>query len=223
MQLSTKKRWNNPYIALVSTKPMFVLQAVGATLTPEQVETLHARISAFPERYAEIGSGSGGHLIEQAKTNARAFYLGFELRYKRVFDTARKAEREQLNNLMVVRGQASELFKVFKPNSLNGIYLNFPDPWERRRWHKHRILSAEFLAAVYELLSPSGFISYKTDHNQYFAETLKMIEPAGLFEIEKLTNDLYNSSYLNGNIPSEFEKLFCSKGLPINFLLLRKK
>jgi tRNA (guanine-N7-)-methyltransferase len=202
---------------------MFALQAEGGSLTQEQIQTLHTRMGAFAERYVEIGSGSGGHLVARAKSNNRAFHLGFELRYKRAFDTARKSEREQLNNIMVVRGPASELFKVFNPNSLDGIYLNFPDPWERRRWHKHRILNSEFLQAANELLSPSGFLSYKTDHSQYFEETLKLIEPIGLFEIERLTRDLYNSSYLYDNVTSEFEMLFRSKGLPVNFLLLRKK
>lgn len=215
-------RWTNPYIALAASKPDYILQAAQGVLSDEQLDLLHARMAGFKECFVEAGSGSGGHLLAQAGRNAAGFYVGFELRYKRAFDTGRKAEKSGVKNLLVVRGQNSEMFRVFEPQSLRGIFVNFPDPWDRRRWHKHRMLNADFLNQAYQLLHPSGFISYKTDHSGYFDATVGLLHETGLFTIEKLTHDLYHSEFLADNLPSEFEKLFVSKGLPINFLVARK-
>ena len=101
---------------------------------------------------------------------------------------------------------------------LHGIFINFPDPWGRQRWLKHRILNAAFLREAHLRLKPGGFLSYKTDHAGYFEATQAILGKLGIFRIVKLTRDLHRSEYMDQNIPTEFEQLFRSKGEAVFFM-----
>lgn len=213
-----ERRWTNPYINLVQSHPDHLVHAERGALTDVQCRDLQDGLSRWGEVYCEVGCGSGGHLCRRAALRPAAFFLGFELRYKRAFNTAKKANREKLFNLKVVRGDAHQLLAVFGEQCLDGLYVNFPDPWSKRRWLKHRMLSADFLRAVHQRLKPGGFVSYKTDHAGYFEATEELLGELGIFRIAKFSRDLHRSEYVNENIYSEFELLFRSKGRPVFFL-----
>lgn len=209
------KRWKNPYIELVGTLPEIILAVRDGDFSAEQLLLLEAKKSRFARVYAELGSGSGGHLIEQALRRPEALYIGFELRFKRTYRAAEKAAARGLDNLLVVCTKAQRIKEIFSPESLDGIYVNFPDPWSKRRWLKHRLLDRHFLKTLHQLLKPGGIISYKTDAHDYFRQTLETAEESGLWSITKLTYDLASSAFAAENISSEFEKLFLSKHIPV--------
>lgn len=210
--------WRNPYIDLVESQPGPLLQASGGALSADQRSLLLERAGGAQGLFLEIGSGSGMHLIEQARRAPRSFFVGFELRYKRAFNSARKAEREHLPNLAVVRGPGEQAFAVFHPGTVDGIFILFPDPWEKRRCRKNRVINPAFLEAAGAILKAGGFIRYKTDHDSYFDETAAMIASSGIFEVVKSSRDLHRGQYAQDNVPSEFERLFISKRAPILFL-----
>jgi tRNA (guanine-N7-)-methyltransferase len=214
---------SNPFIALVATKPHLILRGSRTEgLSPESAERLRAALAKFPEVYVEVGSGSGGHLIERARRSPSALFVGFELRFKRVFRTAEKAEENGLQNVLVLQHDGAQLESIFGPTSLAGIFVLFPDPWEKRRWRKHRILSESFLATASRLLKPGGILHYKTDHSQYFEETVKRFEGNKDFSLARITRDLHRDAPDPSNIESEFEKLFKSKQLPIHLLEMQR-
>jgi tRNA (guanine-N7-)-methyltransferase len=85
------------------------------------------------------------------------------------------------------------------------------------------MVDTKFLETAQDLLLPGGFFSFKTDHEEYYRSVLGMI---GLFEnlqLERSTEDLYTSPYLEGNISTEFERLFLSQNLPIYHLKLVRR
>ena len=214
---------SNRFVSLVDTKPELILRGSrDQGLDPAAAELLKAKRREFAKLYVEIGSGSGRHLIEQALRNPNALFLGFELRYKRVFRTAEKAEELGLNNLLVVQVDASTIPTIFEPGSLDGIFVLFPDPWEKRRWKKHRILSPEFLRQAHALLRSGAFLHYKTDHGEYFEATVKVLETLALFDTRRVSRDLHGSAESLNNIESEFEKLFKSQRLPVHFIEVEK-
>lgn len=173
--------------------------------------------------FLEIGSGSGIHLVCRAGKDPSSLYIGFELRFKRTFKAAEKAEQNKLKNLLIIRANASLITEVFSQNSIDGIYINFPDPWaKKKRWNKNRLINTTFISSIHPILKPNGFISYKTDHKEYFDSTLKLFEDSELFQVSKVTNNLHLSTYGDENIFTEFEMLFKSKGLAISFLEARK-
>lgn len=211
-------KWRNPYMDLVTTKPTYILPQEDDSFDTAALESLHKRISQYPSLVLEIGSGSGGHLIALAEREPDTFHLGFELRYKRVFRTAEKAELRGLQNLTVVRGDARMLSEILGGFKASGCYINFPDPWGKKSWKKHRIMSEEYLSLLYQHLSPEGFLSYKTDHQEYFRWTIELVERLPHFDVIEHTEHLHESPYIDSNITTEFESLFLSQGLPIYYL-----
>jgi len=212
------RTWKNQYIDLVEAKTERIISLTRETPNSAQCENLRAWLKPYSSVHCEIGSGSGGHLIELASKTPAAAYVGFELRFKRAFKTVNKAERQGALNLFLVRANATTMKDFFLPESLNGVYINFPDPWSKAHWKKNRILNAAFLETLAALLIPGGFLSYKTDHSEYFEETLASLRNLPRFSIRKLSRDLYASEFLATNVASEFENLFKTQGTKINYL-----
>lgn len=213
-----EQRWKNQYIDLVAAKPAYIVAGRSNSLSPEQIAQVRRVCGDFDGVFCELCSGSGGHLVELAQAHPNQLYVGFELRFKRAFNTAKKAERLALQNLLVLRTTAFLLPEVFTERSLSGVYVNFPDPWEKERWKKNRVLNPKFLDAIASRLRREGFLSYKSDHQEYFESTVKMLEVHPLFSITSCVRDLHASELGPSSIKTEFEKLFISKGLPIHFL-----
>jgi tRNA (guanine-N7-)-methyltransferase len=210
-------RWVNKYIPLSSSKPGLLLNGTEQEVTLGEKIEVTRKLSQYPRAYCELGSGSGAHLISRALLDPQSAFFGFELRFKRAFRTAEKAEEQGLTNLMVIRNDARHAAQFFPSQSLDGIFILFPDPWDKRRWHKHRLLNCEFLSQLKKLLKPGGFISFKTDHLDYFNQAVTNLRHSG-FTITKQTNDLYRSPFIENNVASEFEQLFVAKHQPVSFV-----
>ena len=216
------RRWTNPYIDKSATKPGYLLPFLTEEVSDQDIVDFREKISGFSRIVVELGSGSGGHLISLAARDPGAIHLGFELRFKRAVRTAEKAAQRDLHNLLVLRTTAFNLGNFLPEQCIDAVYVNFPDPWAKKRWKKHRMLNNDFIVTLHKLLKPQGFLSYKTDHLEYFDEVVELVTKLGIFSVEKFTKDLYSSPYLLGNTPTEFEKLFRSKDLPVLFTELKK-
>jgi len=213
----------NPYVSLIPTVAHRIPVNTTREVPRAEIEALQRLLSLSSKIYCEIGSGSGAHLIERARRDPESLYIGIELRYKRAYRTVLKAEREGVENLYVLRTDARHLPTLFEERKLDGIYVNFPDPWDKRRWHKNRMMSREFFDNSKNLLKEGGYVSYKTDHQEYFESTVALLETLEEYRIEEITRDLYASPYLEENVPTEFERLFRSKGLPIYYVKATSK
>ncbi len=220
----TFTKWKNQYIELVNSSSEYIINCGKNPLSAPQKELLAKRISSYARIIVELGSGSGAHLLEQASQNPDTLYVGFEIRFKRTFRTAQKAEKAEIRNLLLLRANAERITEFFGNSSIQGFYVNFPDPWDKKRWHKHRMLNSRSLNEMHALLKPGGFISYKTDHQGYFKDTRKLLCELNLYQICQESEDLHNSDIPKElrNIRSEFEMLFISKGLPVYFIEVRK-
>jgi tRNA (guanine-N7-)-methyltransferase len=206
--------WENQYMHLVTTKPGLIVSEQDRELTADSARVIEAKISLFPKCYVELGSGSGMHLLRLAELNRDTLCIGFEIRFKRAFRTGEKAERDGLNNLLVLRSDARAISSLFKPKQVDGYFINYPDPWEKRRWRKNRLINSALLDSMALTLKPGGLLRYKTDHHEYFGSTLPLFLPERWL-ITKTTKNLLESPYLAENIPTEFEGLFKSQGRPL--------
>jgi tRNA (guanine-N7-)-methyltransferase len=199
---------------LVTTKPGIIVAENDRELAENSRVEIQGKIGAFQDCYVELGSGSGMHLIKLAYRSPQALCIGLEIRFKRAFKTGEKAERDDLDNLLVLRTDARQIKHLFQPGQVSAFFVNYPDPWEKRRWRKNRLLNTELLQTMWDLLKPGGFLRYKTDHQEYFASTCALIDPSR-WETRRKTTDLINSPYMEDNIPTEFEGLFRSQGKPL--------
>lgn len=164
----------------------------------------------------EIGMGKGQFVTEHAKLNPQINYIGFEKFTSIMAKALEKIDMEEdLANLVVIREDAQNLLNLFDDHELDGIYLNFSDPWPKERHSKRRLTSKDFLERYIQVLKEGSFIIFKTDNNGLFEFSLEQIKESGL-KIVSVTDDLYNSSYLEGNIMTEYEQKFVSQGFNIH-------
>lgn len=208
----------NPYVNKLNELDSYIIPCYYNKITEEEKNTLRIKEKNFSTVIVEICSGSGMHLLTLAKKYPTSLIIGFELRFKRIFMTAKKASNENLQNVILIRNDARNLHLWLKEQSISKIFINFPDPWEKDKWEKHRVLSQEFFKTLEKMLNKNGEFLYKTDHLTRFLEVNEMIKKNSNFSISEYTEDLYDSPYIKDNIKTEFEGLFLSKGLKINYL-----
>ena len=208
----------NPYVNKIKEESEYIIPCNFNKIEESEKLILDTKIAKFKGVIVEICSGSGKHLIEIAKKYPQFLIVGFELRFKRIYMTAKKAKKEELNNVILIRNDARNLKCWFKNNSISKLFINFPDPWDKDRWEKHRVLSNDFFNDLSLILVKNGEFLYKTDHKERFLDTKEFLDNNKLYKISEFTEDLYNSPYLENNIKTEFESLFLSQGLKINYL-----
>lgn len=202
---------------MVKTKPGLILAEEDRDVSQEALDHLRARRKSFSRCFVELGSGSGLHLLRLAEQHPDTLCIGLEIRFKRAFKTGEKAERDGLENLVIMRTDARQISTIFSPGEVSGFFINYPDPWDKRRWLKNRLINGDLLSSMETLLAPDGFLRYKTDHQEYFSSTEQLLLQRG-WQISKRTNDLLASSWSENNIPTEFEYLFKSQGKPLCML-----
>lgn len=188
-----------------------------------EIEEIRSLLGRFSTVYCELGCGSGKHLIELAARERDALLLGFELRYKRAVRTIEKALAAGRENIYVLRADALAHLQRLGEGVLDGIFVHFPDPWDKKRWHKHRLLKAKMLESAFSVLKDSGFLSVKSDHRRYIYDFLEAVEHNQGFRLVGFTSDLARSPYGAQSIPSEFEHLFERLDKGIYYLRLERR
>ena len=166
--------------------------------------------------HIEVGMGKGRFLMDLARQNPQINYIGIERYTSVLLRAVQKINEEPLDNVHFLCIDAATLPDVFDHNEVDRIYLNFSDPWPKDRHAKRRLTSREFLARYHEILTADGRIEFKTDNQDLFTFSLEEIEASELWHLDASTRDLHHDPKMNeGNIMTEYEEKFSSKGNPI--------
>ena len=163
----------------------------------------------------EIGCGKGDFIVGTAAKEPGVNFLAVEKVSDVLVIAAEKVKASGLDNVRVCCIDAKELTEIFEPHSIDRIYLNFSDPWPKARHEKRRLTYRTFLEIYKQILKEDGAIYFKTDNRGLFDFSLEEFKEFGI-RMEKLTFDLHNSEYMEGNVMTEYEKRFSSMGVPIN-------
>ena len=114
---------------------------------------------------------------------------------------------------------AEAITKVFGAGEVDRIYLNFSDPWPKDRHAKRRLTSKEFFARYNVILKADGRVEFKTDNRPLFDFSVESVKEAG-WKLDVVTYDLHHDEELcQGNVMTEYEEKFSSKGNPIHKLI----
>lgn len=171
--------------------------------------------------HIEIGMGKGDFIINNAINNPNINYIGIE-KYDTVLVKAiNKAKKHKIKNLRIFSTDAQLLNKIIPSHSIDKIYLNFSDPWPKKRHAKRRLTHPNFLNIYYEILNKNSQIEFKTDNDNLFKWTIDeiLLPNPDNYKIIYQTTNLYNelkNSYNINNVASEYEKKFNSLGKNIN-------
>src|SRR6185369_10621422 len=113
----------------------------------------------------ELGTGDGSFLAQWAAAHPDRNFLGVERLLGRLRKLDRKGRRLGLQNLRLMRIEASYFLRyLLPPESLSDLHLYFPDPWPKRRHRKNRLVNEEFINDTSRALCPGGRIWLRTDH-----------------------------------------------------------
>lgn len=170
------------------------------------------------EIHLEIGMGKGDFIYEMAKSYPNINFIGIE-KYTGVLARALKKYPNPLPNLKVINLDALNLNEVFD-REISTIYLNFSDPWPKKRTIKRRLTSDVFLSIYDGIFKSNKKIIMKTDNIDLFQYSLVSLSEYG-YILKDVNLDLTNSDI--PNIKTEYEKKFIEKGFKINYLVAEKK
>ena len=163
--------------------------------------------------YIEIGCGKGNFIIETAKQNPNINFIGIE-RYESILLRAIKKVEDIPSNLRFMCIDAKEIDKYFNHN-VDQIYLNFSDPWPKKRHEKRRLTSSVFLSIYKPIFKHFKLIEQKTDNDEFFNYSLESYKTNKYHVIKKSTNYF-------ADVRTEYENKFIAKGKNINYVKVIK-
>lgn len=178
------------------------------------------------EVFLEIGAGKGGFAVGMCEKYPEVQYFAMERVSDCVVLAAERAKAECeakgiCGNLRFIVDTADNLLKLFKPQSVDRIFLNFSDPWSKKGYAKRRLTHRRYLALYCALLKDGGKIRFKTDNTGLFDFTLEELRAVGL-EPSAVTRDLHASPMMKDNVITEYERNFSEAGVKINMLEVEK-
>ena len=163
--------------------------------------------------HLEIGCGKGGFISEVAERNPDVNYIAFEKNLDVLVLAMEKVKAKELKNVKFVPGDAEALGQLDEQKSVERLYINFCDPWHKWGHRKRRLTYERYLSMYERIMKESGEIHFKTDNAPLFEFSLNSFSDFGM-KLKNITLDLHKSKF-EGNVMTEYEKLFSEKGQPI--------
>lgn len=190
---------------------------------PEMI-TDHAEkyIGHWNERFAqqqplhvEVGMGKGQFIIGMAQAHPEINFIGLEVQ-KSVAATALRSALavDSLPNLQLIAGAGESIETYFEPGEITQLYLNFSDPWPKKRHTKRRLTYKSFLTSYQHVMQPKGRVELKTDNQGFYEYSLVSMNNFGM-QFDGVWLDLHHSDENEGNVQTEYEQKFSELGQPI--------
>jgi tRNA (guanine-N7-)-methyltransferase len=168
---------------------------------------LPAMFSSNKPLEVELGSGDGSFLAQWAKANPDRNFLGVERLLGRLRKLDRKAQRNGLSNLRLIRIEAGYLLEfLLPPAAVHSLHLYFPDPWPKRKHRKNRLVNQRFPELVSRVLAQQGIVFLRTDDPDYFAQMQAVFATDRRFEITETPAEL-------ALVVTDFERGFQARGI----------
>ena len=168
--------------------------------------------------YIELGMGKGDFIINNAIKYPDINFIGIEKYDSVIVRAIQKSNELELNNLKLIRLDVINIDTIFD-KEIDKIYLNFSDPWPKKRHAKRRLTSNIFLDKYSKIFKNNYIIEMKTDNIDLFNYSVESLKNYG-YVIEYITNDLHSENI--DNIETEYEHKFSSKGIKINKFIAKK-
>lgn len=144
--------------------------------------------------HLEVGSGKGQFITSLAKDHPNEFFIAFELNMSVLYRIVEKRDELGLSNLLIILGNANDLLSYFDEKVIDHIYLNFSDPWPKKKHHKRRLTYTSFLQMYLKVLKDDGLLQFRTDVRPFFDDSIDYIDP--LFDIFDINYQLEESQYM---------------------------
>lgn len=164
--------------------------------------------------HAELGIGKGKFLTTMAAKHPENNYIGIELIPEVLWQAVEKAMTLELTNIAFLWMNIRDLPALYDLGKWQRLYLNFSDPWPKRRHEKRRLTHPHFLAMYEQILTPQGEIFLKTDNAGFFEYSLNRMADRD-YRLRHITFNLHASEWQTDNVMTEYEEKFSRKGQAI--------
>ena len=148
-----------------------------------------------------------------ADRNPDIQYVALEVVKEAAVMALEKVDEKKLANVIFILEDAKNISEYFDKGEVDRIYLNFSDPWPKKKKAKRRLTHPDFLKIYKEILNEEGEIHQKTDNVDFFEFSLESYKEMG-FALYETTYDLHSTDF-SDNIMTEYEKRFVAEGKPI--------
>ena len=193
------------------------LAAAGDLLCTDKTVTLADPIAPFgiarSALHLEIGCGKGKFTAETAAAEPEVLLIAIERVREAMVVAMEKAQSMGLTNVFFIDMDVAEIESIFAPGEIDRLFINFPDPWPRKKNAKRRLTHRGFLDKYCRVVREGGEFHFKTDNAPLFAFSLEEFAACGL-EVKNVTDDLHKDGVVG--IMTGYEEKFHALGTPIH-------
>ena len=168
---------------------------------------------AFSQLHLELGCGKGRFTAEMAAQHPDILFAAVEKVPDAMVVAMERVCARELGNVRFLDRDAANLLEMFAPGEVSRIYINFPDPWPKKKQFKRRLTAPSFQKLYAEVLVPGGEIWFKTDNLPLFEWSVE--------ELREVTNDLHGQGI--SGVMTDYEAKFHAQGVKINRLVAVKR
>ena len=163
--------------------------------------------------WVEVGCGKGKFTAETAQANPDVLLIAVERCREAMVVAMEKARDMGLRNVFFIDMDVAEIENIFAPGEIDRLFINFPDPWPRKKNAKRRLTHRGFLDKYCRVVREGGEFHFKTDNAPLFAFSLEEFAACGL-ETKNVTDDLHKDGVVG--IMTGYEEKFHALGTPIH-------
>ncbi len=166
----------------------------------------------------EIGAGKGDFVISMASRFPGA-YLALEREISVLGTAGKKLLQSGLSNVRLLGADFDDAYEQLKSLRFDVIYLNFSDPWPKKKHWKRRLTTKQRLLNMASILKEDGRLIVKTDNDSLYEFTLEQLGLASLKILESTDDYAFDESK---DAMSEYERNFRSQGVKIHRIVASK-
>ena len=163
--------------------------------------------------WVEVGCGKGKFTAETAKLNPSVLLIAVERCREAMVVAMEKAKEMGLTNVFYIDMDVAEMENIFAAGEIDRLFINFPDPWPRKKNAKRRLTHRGFLEKYCRVVKEGGEFHFKTDNAPLFEFSLEEFAACGL-ETKNVTRDLHKDGVVG--VMTGYEEKFHALGTPIN-------
>lgn len=190
-----------------------VLLQDGILYVPDQIDVFDPVEITFENQapiHIEYCSGNGSWIASKALEFPEINWIAVEKKFDRVSKIWKKRQK----NLLIICGEGViATHHYIRSASISHVFVNFPDPWPKKRHWKHRIIAKPFLKQMERILTSDGKMTFVTDDPDYSQVMNEELTAFGKFS--PLVPDPFYLTTLPGYGSSYFEELWRAKGKTI--------
>ena len=163
--------------------------------------------------WVEVGCGKGKFTAETAAANPDVLMIAVERCREAMVVAMEKAKAMELKNVFYIDMDVANIEEIFAGQEIDRLFINFPDPWPRKKQAKRRLTHRGFLDKYCRVVKTGGEFHFKTDNAPLFEYSVEEFAACGL-EVKNLTRDLHANGIVG--IMTGYEEKFHALGTPIN-------